>query len=504
MKSFLFLFFILIFLGLGCETTTTTSPDGCDPQCEEWQECRDNVCVTKDNFCESDKECTDSKPTCKDHKCILEAVKCGGVFCKSDEQCVNEICVPANSCGEQVCDPTTFLPSCRENVLLELCVVDNNGCGIEVREKDCGSNECFISPLKIGSCKPIECDDECSNEGEASCTEDKKAIQTCARGVDGCLDLIETICDDNKSCEIESNSNQPLCRATGECEDSCVENESKCNDDNSATQICTMQENSCLGWNTINCIEGLICKVNDSMAQCVVDNGSCSDNCIDSLTKCSEDKSAVQTCTRVDTGCLDWVDTACGDNEVCEFQLGSDGAQCVDNSTCSDNCVENLSKCNDDKSAVQTCTRVDTGCLDWVDTICGADEVCELQLGADGAECVDNNSCNDNCVENVTKCNDNNSAIQTCTRVDTGCLDWVDSACGADEVCELQIGGAECVVENACNDNCVANSTRCNGSTVVQSCVRGDDGCLDWSDTTCSNSTTCTTEGGVSYCKPSF
>ncbi len=175
------------------------------------------------------------------------------------------------------------------------------------------------------------------------------------------------------------------------------------------------------------------------------------------------------------------------------------GVGCGDDGPgCTDDCeVVSEARCNG--TFVQLCVRGSDGCLGWTDSVdCGEDmQVCDDSTG--NVICV--SDCQDLCAEaGDTQCN--GSWIQTCEALPNGCLDWsqtLDCAEGG-QLCEDYTGDASCMDE--CVDECdTLADTQCSG-TVIQSCVTGPDGCLDWEGgTDCASSgELCDDSGGEATC----
>ncbi len=156
--------------------------------------------------------------------------------------------------------------------------------------------------------------------------------------------------------------------------------------------------------------------------------------------------------------------------------LTSGAAGCGDDDGCTDECdVVSSAQCSD--TFIQICTRGSDGCLGWVDSVDCANnmQICDDSTG--NVICA--SDCTDQCpTDGDTQCN--GTQVETCNALPNGCLDWEQTRDCADvgQLCEDYTGDASCMDE--CVDECTAlTDTQCNG-TVIESCITGPDGCLDW------------------------
>ncbi len=188
----------------------------------------------------------------------------------------------------------------------------------------------------------------------------------------------------------------------------------------------------------------------------------------------------IQTCAQVRHRCFRWFDRIdCSDyGRTCGYQGGI--AVCV--SFCTDNCEAiGNTRCYED--IIQTCKPGGDGCLDWVNDVDCSDygEACDDAGGY--ARCVV--TCIDECEsESDTRCDGN--TIQTCAKGIDLCLHWTDTeVCPQGLVCDYSSGIARCIT--TCTNECETEyTTRCD-NTIILTCTRNADGCLYWeSGTDCS------------------
>jgi hypothetical protein len=147
-----------------------------------------------------------------------------------------------------------------------------------------------------------------------------------------------------------------------------------------------------------------------------------------------------------------------------------------DDGGCTDECdVVNTAQCSG--TIIQICSQGADGCLGWVDSVDCADS---LQVCDDStANVICASDCTDQCAaDGDTQCS--GTVIETCQELPNGCLDWAETSDCADLglLCEDYTGDASCMEE--CVDECnTLTDTQCSG-TVIETCVTGPDGCLDW------------------------
>ncbi len=382
--------------------------------------CENTVCKTNE-ICEMD----DNSP-----KCVCKT----GYRADDSGACVAD-------CSNQVCDPNDFHPYCdtENNKIMNTCRADDRGCGIEVIGSECSNGDTCIIKDDIARCEPKSCQDECQPSDAGHCLDSKKVIEQCNYNRQtGCYEALASNCGDNKFCDING---------TNQCEnlpDNCQNLPDSCSDEGKAV--------------------------------------------------CSDDNSAINTCTRNSDHCLVWVKTSCGDNKVCQIDSNSNQPVCVNgNNNCGpDSCDPTgiNSKCGDNNIVIQ-CLPDDNNpqCSYWKEQDHCEDSglVCVEQDGV--AQCLPDGNCHDECIEDTTKCSDDGLKVMVCNKIDT-CFKWVVSEdCATDgRRCELGVGigggVAECTMncgENSCNPE--TDTAVCEGDTVVQ-CLPDNDNpqCSYWTE----------------------
>ncbi len=270
----------------------------------------------------------------------------------------------------------------------------------------------------------------------------------------------------------------------GKCDD--VENPCqtegamRCSEDDTAIETCTVNADGCLAWVASDCAAGTVCDDSGAEPECVA---TCEDECDPAeYPACSADDSAIETCEEQADGCYDLISVDCGADEVCD-DSGAE-PECV----CSDECdPADYPVCNEDDTAVLSCEQADDGCYDVVTTDCGADQVCDDS--GDTTECVD--QCVNECdPADYPACADNGYAIETCEMQDDGCTDLVVTECEAGQTCDPDT--VSCV-DSGCSDDCdPADYPACNpNGLAVDSCERQADGCYDVVTTDCAHGQVC-------------
>ncbi len=188
------------------------------------------------------------------------------------------------------------------------------------------------------------------------------------------------------------------------------------------------------------------------------------------------------------TFCALWLAAGCSPTLDTQGRPCSSDGECADHSmvcdrdrdppVCvapSDECSIGQSRCKG--SVLQVCMADENlaGVMRWTDQQDCADQGAVCVAGEGTAECVE--QCSDTCPgAGATRCA--GDVVQSCARGDDGCLHWRnDLDCAAEgNSCEMQDGHAGC----NCNDTCdPAGSRRCNG-TVIERCTFGPDGCRRW------------------------
>jgi len=206
--------------------------------------------------------------------------------------------------------------------------------------------------------------------GRESCDADDSSIQLrCSE--DGVWVEAGGFCTSGKHCM--SRDGDATC-VNDDCdtqqEDFCFQlNNTDC--DGTVLQEC-LGPAGCPVWTSVDCADsGQVCTVETRPASCVIPGA-----CIDGTTRCSSDRSEVETCQGGD-----WNVTAtCEQDQLCN-DLG-ETAQCVDAA-----CTEGETRCADNN--VETCSALG---LWTVTATCNPGQAC--QVVNDEAQCVsDDDSC---------------------------------------------------------------------------------------------------------------
>ena len=310
-------------------------------------------------------------------------------------------------------------------------------------------------------CEGVPETDLCETAGELQCSTDGTTVQSCAADANGCLVWSSTTtCGVNQACVATGDA--PVC----ECVDECAAGEAECR--GSVVWACEADADGCLAWEA-----GDDCA--DSDEACVESGttASCETGCVSDCGGAGESHcigDVIEICTDVGGGCLQWQD---GDDctetsEVCDDSSGS--AVCV--AGCTPDCdTADATQCNAD--AIETCTDVGDGCLQWQETTdcTETSQVCDDTSGT--PTCV--TPCVSDCTTaDATQCD--GTVIETCTDVGDGCLQWVggDDCATTADYCDATSGTATCMT---CTDTCTDGATQCNG-TVIETCTADAHGCF--------------------------
>ncbi len=209
--------------------------------------------------------------------------------------------------------------------------------------------DCYFSEFEVAA------GIECSNVGDAVCSVDpSNQILLCSTRTDGPArySLVTDCGDFDMTCSIFDG--EPTCRCEPEGSSRCF--------DKYIVQVCDADG----AWaDSETCGEGTECTVQDRVAVCAI-----AGPCTDGTTRCSSDRSEVETCQGGD-----WNVTAtCEQDQLCN-DLG-ETAQCIDAA-----CTEGETRCADNE--VETCNALG---LWTVTETCEQDQVCEVEGGE--AMCV--------------------------------------------------------------------------------------------------------------------
>ena len=341
-----------------CENDENVVVDDCsyqDSMCgwdidEDYINCVSQGCgeVTEEGVCKTVDGstyavwCEDNYPLAAkcppETNCVLDETL-GHMACLAceDECSMGDVGCSEDGRSEWVCGETGDGDPCIEPVLTE-----------------CGDTEA----CQDGSCVTI-CAHEC-DDGETGCSDNLQATWTCGLLNDGdlCRDRIYDFCDVGEYCE------EGVC--VEGCMDECQEGDKGCTDDKTSRWECgeAGDGDDCLepefhacGSNK-HCVEG----------ECVE---GCADACSLGDTGCSEDNQSRWSCSETanEDGCLYRVYEDCGPNSHCKNSM------CVEG--CVDACRMGESGCSSETTSWVCGESVDgDDCLDRVETACGEGEVC--------------------------------------------------------------------------------------------------------------------------------
>ncbi|MBU1433171.1 hypothetical protein KKF91_21755, partial [Myxococcota bacterium] len=409
----------------------------------------------------------EAAPSCLD-LCVEGAVQCNGdsleTCRRSEDGCLawwGEPCPGGESCQGGVCGAcvSTCAPGtarCEGDAVMR-CFAQSAQCYIWGPAEACAAGE----SCSAGQCA-AGCVDECA-EGQTICAEG--GVKACgAFDADPCRDWGPvTACAAGESCS------SGACAAG--CADECVEGTQVCDGD--AFKRCGgFDADACTEWSELTpCGVGESC----SAGACAPIE-SCTDECVEGVTQCSNDSAGVRACGQFDEDpCADWGPTApCAAGETC-----SQGA-CA--ATCADECTAGTQICDGD--AFKTCGQFDADpCDEWSAlTLCAEGESCSA------GECNPVAACEDECVAGGVRCSSDSAGVRRCGQFDgDACADWSPvEPCPAGQTCSQGACAATCA------DECVAGSRACEGD-AFKSCGQLDgDACLEWSALTpCAAGETC-------------
>lgn len=277
------------------------------------------------------------------------------------------------------------------------------------------------------------------------------------------------------------------CKET--CYTLCRSGATKCQ--GSGLQVCSVHPRSgCLEYVFRPCPMGQTCFVRDGVAKCVVEDTctqkyfrkKCVGNDVYYFDNCGQQREKFTICPTGSSYCR--------------------GGKCLNGTACGHQpCSLGEKRCTS-SGFISICIRDLNRCLDWGQPIaCPKGKVCN-----DG-QC-EQGTCKKICLVGQKRCDKKDSTwgVQTCRTESSGCTDWGPIyACPTGQICtkgectkqvcpDVCTVSAECEVtacgtrqtcangvctSGACQDRCSVGQTRCSGERL-QSCVRGTNGCLDW------------------------
>jgi hypothetical protein len=193
--------------------------------------------------------------------------------------------------------------------------------------------------------------------------------------------------------------------------------------------------------------------------------GNCTATCdVDGAAECQAQ--GFRTCTDVNgDGCPEWTTvTACNPGDSCVH------GQCVQ---CVNDCSEGGIKCGPNGGVQDCVASADADpCFEWgAETACAAGESCSNGACAPAGECT--NEC-----AKVGDRRCDGAGFQECgTSPADACLHWGETqSCGEGESCSLD----QCRPLNECQDECQADSQRCDPTGVATCANFDEDPCTEW------------------------
>lgn len=423
-------------------------------------------CATSNKACavvNGTAQCTD---VCQSDCTRENATRCQGgkvQTCKANGTCLNwqdtQTCAGRQQCVEDtngaacVCqDACADGDSQCSGTRIQTCGKDADSCRIWTDGEDCANTSKVCAIVNGEAVCQDTCQSDCTTLNATQCHAND--IQTCQQN-GACLNWAVTgSCTGRQVCDAQGGA------ASCVCQNECAANQSACN--GNVIQDCTQDNQGCYYYTagTDCAANNQVCEEANNTAQCVT---PCQSNCPAlNATRCFGN--VVQTCQQ-SGACLNWADTTtCALHQKCEEAGGA--ASCV----CDNACDANATRCQG--TLIQACTQDGNNCRFWQDgTDCAASQQACVETG--GAHCE--TTCTSDCTTlNATQCVGN--TVQTCTQNGV-CLNWATTdTCGAREVCNGAVTPAVC----ECQNECAANSGRCNGE-IPEICTADGDGCRYWS-----------------------
>ncbi len=205
---------------------------------------------------------------------------------------------------------------------------------------------------------------------------------------------------------------------------------------------------------------------------------SCDKECPKSASCLSE--SVLKTCqNNAETGCVEWIESTCPENTVCQEDA------CVPlQPECEDACSDGK-ECADDSTLRECRKNPETGCMEWVESDCPENTVCQSDA------CVSTLPECENACSGAGECEDEHS-YRKCEDTDNdGCPELSEPIpCEENQICKD--GG--CVLSepvDSCKDACTENEA-CGSNNSYKECKDTDgDGCKELVEVSCDSAQTC-------------
>ena len=379
--------------------------------------------------------------------CLSDA-ECGVVPGTNGDQCIDgtcRACDPRDNQGNAGCNDLDA-PTCGRNFVCRPCLGDN----------ECNSGVCIVSANSpvLGQCRTCDPTNNAGNDGcdtvaqpicdspSFTCRGCENAQECLDEGMDFCIGGACSICDpiNRLGCELlpvtpicdqgrrkcRSCQSDPECALLDGNADECV---------NGQCKRCDPTDNAGCSGNTPFCDDGQCVACDDATAPC------------DGGRQCLGDGSCAGCNPANNAGCEDPERPVCdnGNCRACINDNECNGGQCFNN-RCED--------CDPDEGV--GCQQLQR-CCEQGDQILCVDYNIANNCVACGEGCADSRA--DNCVAGGCRCGEN-------------------AACGEDEFCVADAGGAgiSACVECRNHDDCSGTTPRCDENNVCVACA-DDGGC---------------------------
>ena len=200
----------------------------------------------------------------------------------------------------------------------------------------------------------------------------------------------------------------------------------------------------------------------DDSGKKVQDNPNSCDEPCSGEPACLNDSTLKECKINAETGCAEWVESACPEDESCQ-----NGA-CKTIGSCQTECTEETSCLNE--TTLGTCQiNEETGCVEWIESACPEGESCkEGKCKSEPTECETACPKEGVCVDEST--------LRSCHfNTETDCAEWVESTCPEGTSCNEGMCSPP-----VCTDQCTA--PQCADDHSYQKCEKNNDhGCMELS-----------------------
>ncbi len=247
--------------------------------------------------------------------------------CGANQRCVADGGVA--SC-QVVCDDTCNVEGatrCNAAGDVETCTADANGCRAFVVSAECAADDvCEVRSGAASCISPSGCVNTCGAAGATRCNADGE-LETCTADAQGCRAYVASACDAGLSCQMDGGA----ASCVVECIDACgVEGSTVCNGDNNV-ETCVRGMDGCLELvETQVCGSRQICDDGSGAAEC-----SCSNSCdAPGAAVCSADNASVERCAVDTDGCFYTEVTLCEGDTACVANGGDASCEAPLAGTC--------------------------------------------------------------------------------------------------------------------------------------------------------------------------